>query len=235
MAATAQNTTLEIAAREAGSSRATRRLRREGKVPGVLYGLGQDPVCFEVDARELRHALAGSGAVLELALDGKTTPAVVKDSQRHPVRGELLHIDLLRVDLNKEIQAVVPVELVGAEDSPGAREGGIVELITREVTVEALPNAIPEVIQFDVSEVEIGDTITLDKLVAPDGVKLIDASEETTLVTVSAPRVEEEPVDEEIETETELVGEDGEPIEAPEGEEAEGAEASDEAGESADS
>ena len=211
MANNSDNTTLEITTREPGSSRATRRLRREGKVPGVLYGMGQDPVSFAVDARELRHALAGSGAVVELSHDGASTPAVLKDSQRHPVRGEIMHVDLLRVDLNKAIHAVVSVELTGVEDSPGAKEGGIVEQITREVNVEALPNAIPESITYDVSHVEIGDTINLDVLVAPEGVLLLDNLAELTLVTVSAPRVEEEP-ETDVETETELVGEDGEPV-----------------------
>jgi large subunit ribosomal protein L25 len=207
MAKNTDNQTLEITTREPGSSRATRRLRREGKVPGVLYGMGQDPVSFAVDARELRHALAGTGAVVDLAFEGSKTPAVLKDSQRHPVRGEIMHVDLLRVDLNKPIHAVVAVELTGIEDSPGAKEGGIVDQITREVNVEALPNAIPESITFDVSALEIGDTITLEALVAPEGVTLLDHLEETTLVTVAAPRVEEEPVDD-VETETELVGDE---------------------------
>jgi large subunit ribosomal protein L25 len=229
MASKTDNATLEITTREPGSSRSTRRLRREGKVPGVLYGLGQDPLSFTVDARELRHALAGAGAVVDLAFDGSSTPAVLKDSQRHPVRGEIMHVDLLRVDLNKAIHAVVSVELTGVEDSPGAKEGGIVDQITREVNVEALPNAIPESISFDVSTLEIGDTLTLEALVAPEGVTLLDNLEETTLVTVAAPRVEEEPADD-VETETELVGEDG--AEAAEGDDAgDGDSSGDDAGE----
>src|SRR3954452_18860498 len=98
-------TKLDARARSSASSRATRRLRRTGRVPGVLYGGGEDPVAFDVDERELRHALAARGAVLELALDGDTTPAVLKDSQRHPVRNVTTHIDLLRVNLNVAIQA----------------------------------------------------------------------------------------------------------------------------------
>src|SRR3954469_12270619 len=99
MAAKSESTSLSIDPRESTNSRATRRLRREGRVPGVLYGLGEDPLCFSVDARELRHALHGSGAVLELTGDGDSkTAAVLKDAQRHPVRGEVLHVDLLRVD-----------------------------------------------------------------------------------------------------------------------------------------
>src|SRR3954468_24992440 len=93
-------TKLDARARSSASSRATRRLRGTGRVPGVLYGGGEDPVAFDVDARELRHALAASGAVLELAIDGDTSTAVVKDSQRHPVRGETMHIDLVRVRMD---------------------------------------------------------------------------------------------------------------------------------------
>src|SRR5262249_26308124 len=146
------STTLSIEPRDVTNSRATRRLRRDGRVPGVLYGLGEDPLTFSVDARELRHALHGAGAVIELTGDGTgTTPAVLKDSQRHRVRGDVMHIDLLRVDMNKPIQAPVALHLVGGEDAPGVKEGGVLEHVTREVNVEALPADIPEAIEFDVS------------------------------------------------------------------------------------
>jgi large subunit ribosomal protein L25 len=199
------STSLTIQPRDISNSRATRRLRREGRVPGVLYGLGEEPLCFSVDARELRHALHAAGAVLELSGDGESaTAAVLKDSQRHPVRGEVLHIDLLRVDLNKPIQSPVPVHLVGGEDAPGVKEGGVLEHVTREVTVEALPSDIPEALDFDVSAMNINDTLTLETLTAPAGVTIMD-DPETTVATLTPPRVEEEP--EEVETETELVGE----------------------------
>src|SRR5262245_5238432 len=118
-----ETTTLAIEAREAAHSRETRRLRRSGRVPGVLYGLDQDPKPFSADARELRHALHGAGAVIELDDGSTTTAAVLKDAQRHPVRGEVMHVDMLRVDLNKPIQAPVPVHLVGGDGAPGVREG----------------------------------------------------------------------------------------------------------------
>jgi large subunit ribosomal protein L25 len=204
--AKSENTSLTIAPRESSNSRATRRLRREGRVPGVLYGRGEDPLCFSVDARELRHALHASGAVLELSGDGESaTAAVLKDAQRHPVRGEVLHVDLLRVDLNKPIHAPVPVHLVGNEDAPGVKEGGVLEQVTREVTVEALPNDIPEGLEFDVSAMQINDTATLAELTAPPNVTILD-DPETVLANLSPPRVEEEP-EEEVETETGVVGE----------------------------
>ncbi len=91
-------------------------------MPGVIYGGGGEPISFDVDERELRHALAASGAVIDVSIDGaKATPVVLKDAQRHPVRGDTVHVDLLRVRLDKPIQAVVPLELLGTEDAPGVR------------------------------------------------------------------------------------------------------------------
>jgi large subunit ribosomal protein L25 len=198
---------LTVNSRSAAGSRAARRLRREGRVLGVLYGGGEDAVGFDADARELRMALAGSGAVLDLSVDGgKATPVVLKESQRHPVRGETVHVDLLRVNLNEAINAVVPLELLGTEDSPGVKEGGILEQITRELNVEALPTAIPESITHDVSEMQIGDTIILSVIAVPEGVTLLDDIEETVVATLSPPRLQSE-IDEEIESETEVVGE----------------------------
>lgn len=226
-------TKLEARPRSAEGSRAARRLRREGRVPGVLYGGGEDPVAFDVDARELRHALAARGAVLDLALDGQSSSAVVKHTDYHPLRGETMHIDLLRVRLDVAIQATVAVELTGTDDAPGVREGGVLEQVTREVTVEALPNEIPESIVHDVSGMEINDTVFTDALSAPSGVTIVDASDEVVLATLTPPRLEVE-AEEEIETETERVGE-GEPAAegAPEAEgEAAGGDASAE-GESA--
>jgi len=215
-----ESTTLNVEPRTGAHSRATRRLRREGRVPGVLYGMGDEPQAFSADARELRLALAGHGAVLDVELDGKSTSAVLKDSHRDPVRGDVLHVDLLRVDLNKPIEAQVAIHLVGAEESPGVKEGGVLEHVTREITVEALPNDIPEFIEHDVSHMEMLATELLSALTAPDGVTFKDDLEETVVASVTPPRVEEEP--EEIEEETGLVGEDGEPIAAAEGDEGEG-------------
>src|SRR6476646_1707073 len=149
------STTIEVNRREAGHSRETRRLRRGGRVPGVLYGLGGDPVPFDADERDMRHALAHRGAVLELVLDGSGEPAVLKEAQRHPVRGDLMHVDLVRVDLNKPIEAQVSIHLTDSESSPGVREGGIIANPTREITIEALPSDLPEFIELSVGEMQI--------------------------------------------------------------------------------
>jgi large subunit ribosomal protein L25 len=202
-----QATKLTLSAREPASSRATRRLRRAGRVPGVVYGGGDDPVAFDVDERELRHALAARGAVLELAIDGATTPAVLKDAHYDPVRGTTLHVDFLRVRLDVAIHATVILDLVGAEDSPGVREGGVLEQVTRELNIEALPGDIPETIQFDVSTMQINDTVTLQAVTPPRGVTLLDDPEETVIATLVPPTVDIEAEEEALEEETELVGE----------------------------
>lgn len=199
--------TLAASTRQPAHSRDTRRLRRNGRVPAVLYGQGQDPLALDVDERELRHALAASGAVLDLQIDGSATePAVLKEAQRHPVRGEILHVDFLRVNLKQAIHATVPVHLVGSEEAPGVKEGGILTHETRELNVEALPNDIPEAIEVDVSGMEVAATLTLGDVTAPQGVTLLDDPEATIIASITAPTAVEEPGDE-VEAETEVVGE----------------------------
>jgi large subunit ribosomal protein L25 len=200
-----QSTKLSIAPRDPEGSRATRRLRRSGRVPGILYGGDGEPLTFSVDARELRHALAARGAVLEVLDEGNAIPAILKSAQYHPVRGETMHVDLLRVNLSVAIAAVVPLELVGAEDAPGAKEGGVLEQITRELNIEALPTEIPESITYDVSGMEINDTVTLSQVAVPAGITLLDDPEETVVATLTPPRLETET--DELEEETERVGE----------------------------
>ena len=144
----AEDTTLSLTARDPEGSRATRRLRRAGNVPGVIYGGDGEPSHFAVDARILRNTLAHSGAILDVALaGGAKAPVLVQDVQRPPVRGDIMHVDFLRVNMNEAIQTTVVVDLVGAEVAPGVVEGGVLNHETREVTVEALPGDIPEVLQ----------------------------------------------------------------------------------------
>lgn len=208
--ARSDTTSLSVAQREPAGSRASRRLRRGGNVPGVLYGGGQDPVPFQVGSRSLRQALAHAGAVLDLSVDGATgTPVVVKELTRHPVSGETVHVDLFRVRLDQTIQTTVVLELTGVESAPGVKDGGVLEHITRELAVEALPTDIPDLLQHDVSEMQIGDTLTLQAIAAPGSVKLLD-DPETVIATLSPPRLQVEE-DTEIESETEIVG-DGEDV-----------------------
>jgi large subunit ribosomal protein L25 len=207
----AQRETLKAAPRKEFGSRTSRRLRRRGLVPGVVYAGGSDARAFQAAEREVRTVLSGGQALFDLELDGsKKVPVVVKEQQLHPVRGSLEHIDLQEVKLDEAIQAEVAVELEGADTAPGVKEGGVLEHVTREITVEALPTEIPDRLVADVSAMEINDTIQLSVIAVPEGVKLAaDEPEEITIATLSPPRVEEEP-EPEVEEEAELVGEEGE-------------------------
>jgi large subunit ribosomal protein L25 len=200
--------TLKVAPRAEFGSRSSRRLRREGLVPGVVYGGGSEARSFQAGEREIRAVLAGGQALFDLELEGSSAvPVVVKEQQLHPVRGNLEHIDLQEVKLDEEIQAEVAIELEGAEVSPGVKGGGVLEHVTREIAVEALPTDIPDRIVLDVSAMEINDTMQLSSVTVPDGVVFVaDDLEEVTIVTLSPPRVEEV-VEPEVEEETELVGE----------------------------
>jgi large subunit ribosomal protein L25 len=224
---------LKVAARADFGSRGSRRLRGQGLVPGVVYGGGSEARTFQAGEREIRAVLAGGQALFDLELEGsKAVPVVVKEQQLHPVRDSLQHIDLQEVKLDEEIQAEVAIELEGAEVAPGVKEGGVLEHVTREITVEALPAEIPERLIADVSAMEINDTVQLSTIAAPEGVKFVaDDLDEITIATLSPPRVEEEP-EPAVEEEAELVGEEGEAPTAEEGgEAAEGGDSGDSGGE----
>ena len=208
MAPTSDTSSLSVASREASGSRAARRLRRSGSVPGVLYGGTDAPVSFQVGALLLRNTLAHSHAVLQLSLDdAKPTPVVITELVRHPVTGDIQHVDFLRVRMDQKIQASVLIDLVGAESAPGIRDGGVLEQIAREVTIEALPGDIPDSIQHDVSDLEMGATLFLSEIRPPANVALVDDLE-SVVASITAPRLVLE-TETEIETETELVGEEG--------------------------
>ncbi|MFN8113123.1 MAG: 50S ribosomal protein L25 [Solirubrobacterales bacterium] len=200
--------TFKVSGRTEFGSRTARRLRRQGLVPGIVYTGGAEARPFQADAHDLSMFINEGHALFDLEIEGEgKVPVVVKEEQRHPVRGELVHIDCQQVDLAQEIQADVAIELEGAEDAPGVKEGGILEHVTREITIEALPTDIPdEGLVVDVSAMVIGDTVQLDSVTPPGGVKFVaDAPEEITIATLNPPRVvEEEP---EVEEATELVGE----------------------------
>jgi large subunit ribosomal protein L25 len=218
MATTTDTSSLSVASREVAGSRAVRRLRRSGHVPGILYGGTDAPLPFQVGALLLRNTLAHAGAVLELSVDdAKPTPVMVKELVRHPVNAQIMHVDLLRVRMDRKIHATVILDLVGAESAPGVRDGGVLEQVIRELTVEAFPGDIPDTIEHDVSGLETGATVTLAEIRPPADIEFID-DPESVVATITAPRLQLES-DTEIEQETGIVGEDG--AEA-EGEAAEG-------------
>jgi large subunit ribosomal protein L25 len=227
--ATSTRPTLTADERSERGSRAVRRLRRDGLVPGVVYG-GTDgeSTSFTVDSRALRQVLVDGSALIDLEVGGRTRPVIVKDQQYHPVRGEVMHIDLLEVRLDEKIQTTVAVHIENIEEAPGIKEGGVLEQVTHQLNIEALPTAIPEFVGVDASGMEIAATMTLSEVTVPEGVTFLDDPEETVIATVVVPTEVEEP---EIEEETELVGEGVEGEEAPEGEEGEPAEGGEESSE----
>ncbi|HEX4730703.1 MAG TPA: 50S ribosomal protein L25 [Solirubrobacterales bacterium] len=202
-------TTLKVAPRAAFGSRNSRRMRREGLVPGVVYSGGSEATAFQVSERDVRGVIAEGAALFDLSIDGgKARPVVVKEQQLHPVRGTLRHIDLQEVRLDEAIQADVTIELEGVDDAPGVKASGVLEHVTREITVEALPTEIPDKIVVDVSAMEINDTLQLSTVEPPKGVTfVVEEGEEITIATLAPPRVEEAAP--EVEQETELVGETG--------------------------
>jgi large subunit ribosomal protein L25 len=217
-----QRTSLTIEPREERGSRASRRLRRSGYVPGIVYGIGGESISFKVDARRLRTVLAEGHALFDVEIDGaERQPVIVKEQQKDPVQGRVIHLDLLKVRLDEKIQSTVPLELERVEEAPGVKEGGVLEHVTRELQIEALPTDIPDKIVADVSGLGIAETMTLASVTPPRGVTLLDDVEETVVATVTAPsEIVEEP--EEIEEEAALVGEEAlaEGEAPPEGEEA---------------
>jgi large subunit ribosomal protein L25 len=226
MADNAENT-LVAEPRTIVGSRPAGRLRREGKVPAVMYGLETETANVTVPSRELNHILAGeSGAntLITLKLDGEEHLALARQIQRHPTRGDLLHVDFIRVRRDVAVAAEIPVHLVGEPE--GVRDGGILEQLVFTLSIEAKPEDIPPGVEADVSALNIGDQLRIADLRLPPGVAVQQEPDEL-VVQVIVPRVAEEPEVEEAEE-----GEEGAEGEAPAGEEGEAAAAA-EGGESA--
>lgn len=208
---------LEVTDREHLGSSEARRLRARGFIPGVIYGHGGDADAFAVAERELRRALTGdhgTHAILDVVLGGKKTRhAVLKDTQLHPTRKQLLHVDLQEVRLDERIQAQVAIELVG--EPTGVVEGGVLTQVAREATVEALPMEVPDGLELDVSTLSIGESARFGDLTTPEGVALLD-DPDAVVASVTMPTRVEEP--EEAVTDEELAeGEGLPPEERPEG------------------
>ncbi len=208
---------LAVRERKERGSAISRRLRREGFIPGVIYGGGADSQAITVAERDLRTALTsdhGLHAILDVELDGSTRPAILKEYQRDAISGHVAHVDFVVVRLDEVIQTQVGIEIVG--ESPGVKEGGVLQQVAREVTVEALPMEVPERIEADISGLAIGDSLRLGDLAEIEGVRFVDDPEETVIATVTVPTRVEEP--------EEVVEEEEEGAEVPTEELAEGAE-----------
>ena len=202
--------TLEVRERDAAEtgSRNARRLRKQGFVPGVLYGKGHARAIV-VGERDLRTALTGPSGlhgIVDVVIEGQKTPhhAVLKQYQQHPIRGTLTHVDFHEVRLDQAIQATITVQLIG--EAPGSKVGGVIQQVMRELRVEALPAAIPEHVEADLSGLEVGEILRLEDLPAIEGVTFLDDPHETVIATCSLPRglTEAEEAGEGVEGEGEL-------------------------------
>jgi large subunit ribosomal protein L25 len=216
---------LKADVRERTGKGAARRARVSGRVPAVLYGRGIETTSIEVDRREFLSALstdAGVNVLLDIELDGKSTLALTRELQRDPVRGTLLHADFVKVDRTTEIEVEVPIHLVG--ESPGAKEGGVLEQPLFSVHVRCLPTDVPESVDADISALGIGDSLRVADLIAGRDYAILN-DPEAVVASVAAPITEEELeamaaeagiVEEEPEAEAEAAPEEAEAAEGAE-------------------
>jgi len=153
-------------------TRPSRRLRRTGRVPAVVYGLGENPLAVSVDRADLRSALsteAGLNALITIDVDGDRQLSIVKDLQRHPVRRDVLHVDFLRIDPDEEVEVDVPLVLVG-EAKKVTQASGMVDQVMHQVPLRAKPSEIPTEVTADVSDLEVGSSLRVSDIALPDGV-----------------------------------------------------------------
>ena len=196
-------------------SRSSRRLRRDGKVPGVLYGLGQDPEIFSVDYGDLRGALttdAGLNALIQLSVNGTNQLSILKSLQRHPVKDEVIHVDFVRVDPNQELAVEVPIVLEGVAKKV-TDQNGMVDQTMFSLSVLSLPDSIPNELTADVSELDINDAIRVSDVVLPEGVRTeVDPEEAIAVGTVTRSTMESMAAEEasEVEGDEEMEGETSE-------------------------
>ena len=190
------------AGRTTGSAE-SRRIRREDRIPAVVYGLGMDPVSISVDRRDLRIALsgtAGMNTILDLTVDGNVYPSIVKEIQRHPVRRTVSHVDFIQIDLSKEITVNVPVRLEG-EAKQVAMNNGLVDQQMMELQVRTTPRNIPDELVIDVTDMTVDSVITVADVALPGGVVAISAEDQTIVTVVTLRVAADEPVAEDGEGE----------------------------------
>jgi large subunit ribosomal protein L25 len=185
---------LQAQIRDAGGKRSAGRVRREGLVPAVVYGLGEDNVSVSVSARELSHILGGaSGAntLITLKVEGRDQLALARQIQRHPIKGTVTHVDFVRVRADQTIQAEVPVRLIGSAE--GVQRGGVLEQLIHALGVEAVPAKVPVEFEIDISALEIGGSVRVSDVTVPAGVVVRNEPDEL-IAQIAAPRVAEEAV-----------------------------------------
>lgn len=195
------NTVLKVEKREAGHRSTLTQLRKGGLVPGVLYGYNcKATTPIQLSASDFQRYVQknGQNGVIEVEFEGSKVNAMIQELQRDALKGQIVHLDFLAVNMKEELETEVPVTLIGT--AAGEREGGIVMQPTREITIKVKPSDIPEVIEVDVSALEIGDTLDIAAVRDKFDFEII-SEDELTLATVTAPTVEAASDDEETGTE----------------------------------
>ena len=196
--------------RESHGKGPARTLRREGKVPAVLYGRGVETIQLAVDSRDFEKLIKEAGAgthLITLTIEGdapQTKTAMIKELQTHPLKQQILHADFYEIAMDREIEVQIPIIPVGK--AIGVENGGMMQIVRREIEAYCLPLQIPEAIEVDVSELNIGDSLHIKEIKLPEGVT-IDAENDYTVITVVSPAAMEEEPEEELE---EIEGEEGE-------------------------
>jgi large subunit ribosomal protein L25 len=195
--------------REAIGSKSVKRLRDEGKIPGVVYGRAfGDSVAIVIEARDLRAALShGAHSVINLEIEGRgPTPVLLHERQLDPVTKRLLHVDLHAVNLNEEVETTVRVVAIGL--AAGVKNGGILDIVMREITVAALPGSIPDHIDVDVRDLEITNAVHIRELPPIEGVRYVEAPDDVVIAVLPPSKVEEPVVAAvvEVPVEPELIG-----------------------------
>ena len=192
---------LKAIVRESMGSAESRRLRKDGNIPAIVYGLGMDPLSVALNAREFRNALkteAGTNVIINLEVGSDNFTALAREIQKHPYRDEYLHIDLIQIDLTQTVEADVQIDFVGIPIGV-KEEGGLVQTINSSISISALPTNIPTSIELDISALNVGDNLTATDVSLPEGVELANEDDESLLVTITLPRAaveEEEDLDE---------------------------------------
>jgi large subunit ribosomal protein L25 len=184
---TADTSTLEAQPRTPGTKNDARRVRRDGKIPAVVYGAGKSAVPVAVDPRQVSrilHSETGHNSVFDLALDGEKTKAMIVDWQYEPIKGSLLHIDLKRIAMDQKLRVNVPIELIG-EPAGVKQQGGLLEQIVREIEVECLPADIPNVIELSVAELVFGVVLRVADLPKNDKVRFLTDADQPVAHIIS--------------------------------------------------
>lgn len=194
---------VEAVVRQDMGKGASRRLRHEEKVPAVVYGAGKPAVSLTLEHKNISKSLSAEAFyshILTLKTNGSSERVILKDVQRHPYKPRILHVDFQRVRADEKLHMHVPLHFIGAEEAPGVKEGGIVSHILSDVEVSCLPDNLPEFIEVDITTLALNNILHLSNLTLPKGVELValNHDDDKAVVSIHMPRIEEEPVVEEV-------------------------------------